>query len=890
MRSLIEWTRRLFGSAGVSRPDEDLEEELRLHLELAREDAHLRGTPAAETARAARLRAGGLDQALERLRDQRGLPTLDALMTDVAFGWRQIVRHRTASLSVVLVLGLALGATMAAFRLMDAVLLRPLPVADPSRLFAVTLNTFDPDGRAENRDDFDYPTFRKYADAVAGHADVMLIGMAVHRPIRIDGADPERAVQQFVSGNVFPTLGLQPVAGRLLGPQDDVTPDGHPVAVISHHFWQSRFGGDPAVIGRTFQIGARVIEIVGVTPNGFTGTEPGSLTDFFLPSMMNPEALNQRGWSWFRMWVRPKNGSDRAQVQVPLQAQFRADQLARVEALPRDTPRLRVDTLLAEGLELQPAGSGISGLQKAFRRPLWILAALAALLLLIACANVANILLARAISRRTEMALRISIGATRGRLVRLMLVESALLALFACALAAMFVTHAAPFVVSMLAPEERPVRLVLGLDWRSILSGGALTLLVTALFALPPAIRASAAAPIGALKERQRPPRHLAEALVAGQMALCVFLLLGTGLFVGTFDRLLNKPLGFEPQDVIHLTVDSRKTAAPASWEQLADGLRNLPRVESVTVAGWAPLSGNRWRSSLTIDGQSTEPSAPNWVAISPGYFDTLRTRLIAGREFLPSDVAPGGRPAPRDGVAIVNEAFARAYMGGRNPVGRRVTVDSTSASVEIVGVTEDAVYYSLRETPHPAVFVPLGPRSDVSIFVRIGAADEDFRPQLRAEIQRLWPGLVIYDIDRFETLVRQQMVRERLLAALSMFLGGLALILAVIGMYGVLNYSVTRERRQIGIRMALGARPAHVLALITHRMLAAVGIGALVGLGGGLAFGGAVQALLFDMGPTDPAALLVPLLGLAAAAIVATIPPALRAIRIDPAETIREV
>jgi predicted permease len=889
MRSLIEWTRRLFGSVGGSRPDEDLEEELRSHLELAREEEHLRGTPTGDTARAARLRAGGVDQALDRLRDQRGLPTLDALIADVVFGWRQIVRHRTASASAVLVLGLALGATMAAFRLIDAVLLRPLPVLDPSQLFAVTVNTFDPDGRAENRDDFDYPTFRKYADAVEGHADVMLIGMAARRAIRIDGGDPERAVQQFVSGNVFATLGLQPVAGRLLGPQDDVTPDGHPVAVISHHFWQNRFAGDPNVIGRRFQIGARVIEIVGITPKEFTGTEPGALTDFFLPSMMNPEALNQPGWSWFRMWIRPDNGSDRGQVQALLQAQFRIDQLARVKTLPPDTPRSRIDTELAQQLELQPAGSGISGLQKAFRRPLWILAGLAALLLLIACANVANILLARAMSRRTEMALRISIGATRARLVRLMLVESALLSLVACALAALFAAYSAPFVVSMLAPEERPVRLVLDLDWRSILSGGALTLLVTTLFAVPPALRASTAAPIGALKDRQRPPRRFAEALVAAQMALCVFLLLGTGLFVGTFDRLLDKPLGFEPRRVIHMTVESRKTAAPVLWQQLADGLRNLPGVESTALAGWAPLSGNRWRSSVTIDGQSTEPSAPNWVAVSPGYFGTLRTRLIAGREFRPTDAAPGGRAAPTSGVAIVNEAFARAYMGGRSPVGRRVTVDSSGASLEIVGLTEDAVYFSVRETPHPALFIPLAPRNDVSLFVRVGSGDEDLRPRLRAEVQRLWPGLVIYEVDRFETFVSQQMVRERLLAVLSTFLGGLALILAVIGMYGVLNYSVSCERRQIGVRMALGARPRHVLALITHRMLAAVGVGALLGLGGGLAFGRTVQTLLFGMGPNDPAALLVPLLGLATAAVVATIPPALRAIRIDPAQTIKE-
>ena len=888
MRTLIELARRLAGSVRASRRDADLAEELRTHLELAAEEEERRGRPADESVRAARLRAGGVTQAMEALRDQRGAPAVDALAADVVFGWRQIVRHRTASLSAVLSLGLAMGATMAAFRLVDAVLLRPLPVANPSRLFAVTINTQDIDGRPEDRDDFDYPTFRKYAGALEGRADVMLVGMAARRPIRIDEGSAEPAVQQFVSGNVFQSFGLHPALGRLFGPSDDVTPDGHPVAVISHDFWRRRFGGDLAVIGRTFRIGSRLIEIVGVAPAGFTGTEPGAMTDFFLPAMMNGEALEASGWSWFRIWVRPRDGVEAEQAALLLQARFQSDQLARAKAFSPNTPKSRIDAFLAQQLVLEPAGAGVSGIQRAFRRPLWILASLAALLLLIACANVANLLLARAMSRRTELALRVSIGAARGRLVQLLLIESVMLALLASAAGALFATQAAPLVVSMLAPEERPVRLILALDWRTLAVGTGITLIVTMLFGLAPALRASAVVPIGALKERLRERRRLTDVLVGAQMALCVFLLFGASLFFGTFDRLHNKPLGFEPQQLVHITVESAKPLSAAMWGQLVAQLREIPRVEAAAAAGWAPLTGNRWRSSVTIDGRSTEPSAPNWVAVSPGYFDTMRTPLIEGREFRPDDVPPSAGPPRVAGVCVVNESFARAYYGGKSPVGRRVIVDSGQAPMEIVGMAADAVYFSVREPMHPAVFIPMAARQGGTLMVRTAAASDDLRAVLRREVPRIRPELAVRDVARFEGFVTQQMIRERLLAALSTFFAGLALVVAVIGLYGVLNYGVTRERRDIGLRMALGARPAHVLALITRRVFAIVFAGMLVGVGGGLLFGRTVRTLLFDVEPTDPAALLTPIIALAAAAALAAIPPVMRAVRIDPAQTVK--
>ena len=879
---LLEFARRLLGSFGRSRSDADLEKELRLHLELDAERRHARGDTITAAARA-----------MDTLRDQRGLPSLDALAADVAFGWRQILRHRTASLSAVLSLGLAMGATLAAFRLVDAVLLRPLPVADPARLFVLASTFRDSDGRLDERDDFDYPTYRKYVTVAGAQADLMVVGSAVRRTIAIGGQSPEPAISQYVSGNVFSTLGLQPAAGRLLGVSDDVTPGGHRVAVISHAFWQRRFGSDPAVVGRTFRAGEGVLEIVGVGPAGFTGTDPGALTDFFLPATMNAEALNNPGWSWFRIWVRPRPDVEPGSVQAALQARFHADHVDRLKEFAPDTPRSRIDAYLSEELQLRPAGSGVSIMQKTFRRPLWILATLAALLLLVACANVANLLLARAMSRRVEMALRMSIGASRARLVQLMLVESAMLALLSAAVGALFAAWAAPVVVSMLAPAERPVRLVLDVDWRTLAVGTTLTLVVTMAFGLVPAVRASGTAPTDALKDTRgrRDHRRLTDVLVASQMAFCVFLLLGATLFLGTFERLVNKPLGFAPANLLHMTVETRGsvTRPPEWWAEVAATVREMPRVESAAVASWAPLTGNRWRSAVIVAGKPAPPNSPFWVSVASGYFTTMGMRVLDGREFRAGDPSPStdaDRPAP--GVAIVNEAFARVYFDGRSPVGRRIVMKSSSSPIEIVGMTSDAVYFSVRETVHPVVYIPLEPRYGATLLIRTAAGAGDLGRVLRTEVPRARPGLVVRDVAPFAVLVTQQMLRERLLAALSAFFAVLALLVAAIGMYGVLNYAVTRERREIGLRMALGARPAHVVGLITTRWLAVVFAGTAVGLAAGLAFGRTVRTLLFGIEPTDPLTLMAPIMALTAAAALASLPPSIRAVRIDPAESIR--
>ena len=881
-QTLLEFVRRLKGSARPSRSDDDLEQELQSHLELAADREARPGAHRSDIA-----------LTLDKLRDQRGLPWLDALRADVVFGWRQIRRHRIASIAAILSLGLTMGAALAAFRLVDAILLRPLPVADPSRLFVVTRLFPASNTPQEERDDFDYPTYQRYADRIRGQADAILMGMAVRRRIAINPDEPETIVQQFVSGNAFAAFGLEPALGRLIGEADDTIPGGHPVVVLTHDYWQRRYGSDPAAVGRTFRMAGRVYTIVGVLARGFTGTEPGNVTDFFVPSMMmDAQALKTNGWSWFRMWIRPRPGISREHVSAALQAGFDADQLERARQASSDTPKSQIDAMFKEQLLLLPAAAGVSGIQKTFRQPLWILAALAGLLVVLACANVANLLLARGMSRKVEMALRLSIGAARRRLVQLLLVESAMLAVIAAATGGVFAAWAAPFIVSMLAPAEIPVRLILDVDWRTLVIASALTLVVTVLFGLAPAWRASDAPLVDALKDvrGQHGHRRLADVLVGAQAACCVFLLLGATLFLGTLDRLHRRPLGFSSENLLHLVIDSARQHSAEDWAQLAASLRSLPRVQSAVVAGWAPLSGNRWRASITVAGVPRQATGPYWVSVAPGYLETMGMRLLEGRDFRPgdrmADKSDAGGVIP--GVAIVNETFARVYFNGRNPVGQRVIVNSSKAPMEIVGLTADAVYFSVREADQPTVYTPLEPREGATVLVRTDGAALDLQHALRREIPRLRPDMQVREVLPFQSIITRQIIRERLLAALSSFFAVLALVLAVVGIYSVLNYAVTREQREIGLRMALGARPGHVVALITARLAGMVAIGAVAGLALGLTLGRFVQTLFFQMQLTDPAALAPPMIALAVAALLAILPPAIRAVRTDPARTIR--
>jgi predicted permease len=594
--------------------------------------------------------------------------------------------------------------------------------------------------------------------------------------------------------------------------------------------------------------------------------------------------------------VRPRAGITPEQVRLPLQAALTIEHRERLKTLSADTPKQAIDQYLSQSVILLPAAAGASGLQKDYRRPLLILGVLVGLVLLVACANVGNLLTAQASARAREMALRVSIGAGRGRLVQLVFVESAMLAIIASALGTLFAWWSAPFVVSMLAPPDDPVRLILDADWRALSFGVALTVFVTFLFGLAPALRASSVKPMSALKGGENPHsrRHPMHWSVAAQMAFCVLVLFVAGLFVATFEHLSNRPLGFSPNGVLLLETDFSVKQPPTVSMQVVEHLREIPRVTAASLAGWGLLTGNRWTGTVRVPGQPLlEGRGPYFLGVSPSFFDTMRIGLIDGRDFRRGDVPPHleGQNQPMSGIGIVNQAFARTYFDGQNPVGRFVDVregKDVSAPMEIVGYVRDAGYDSLREPVRPTVYVPLEEQSGGTFIVRTTGNPLDLATVLRREISQARSDFHVRSLDTQGSFVRRQMIRERLLATLSMFFASVALVLAAIGLYGVLNYSVVRQRREIGIRLALGARSVHVVRRVTAGIFGMVFLGLAIGVAGGLASGRFIETLLFEVKMTDLGVVVAPILTLLGAAVLAALPPAIRAVRIDPVDTLR--
>jgi predicted permease len=670
----------------------------------------------------------------------------------------------------------------------------------------------------------------------------------------------------------------------LITPADDVTPRGHPFAVLSYGYWSSRFARDPNVVGTTFRIGAQPFEIIGVAPQGFTGTEPGRLADIFLPATMNWQALDRRGWSWFRMWVRPAAGVSPAETEQIFSALLASDRAAGLTEPSVDR------------LALEPAGRGVSGAQRMFRLPLIVLSVLVGLVLLVASVNVANLLTAQALARAREMALRVSIGAGRGRLIQLVLVESALLACGAAVVGAVFAWWAAPFVLSLLSPLEDPVRLVLEPDWRLAAFGLTLTTMVTVVFGLTPALRASTIAPMTAMRGLGDPQarRHTTSWLVGAQMAFCASVLFVTGLLVTTFANLQQRPLGFADDDLLLLETQLRgQPQPPQVWAEVGARLRAMPGVESVASSMWAPLSGNGWSDKVDVPGRPAAESPSYFLGVSPGFFQTMKVAMIAGRDFHLGDAPPAldQQNQPVAGVGIVNESFARVHFGGRSPLGERVFVQQNKGiptAMDIVGVVGDMSYRSVRDRMLPVVYVPNQRRAQAAFIVRTSADPMALASALRDAVPQAHADFRVVNVGTQRALVARQIVGERLLAILSMFFAAVALLLAALGLYGSLNYAVVRQQRQIGIRMALGAQPREVLHSVTAGVSLPVALGAVAGVSAGLLLGRIVDALLYGVKATDTVMLASPIVVLMLAAALAALPAAFRAVRTDPAQTLR--
>ena len=865
----------------------EIDEELQSHLD----EAVAHGRDPAEARRA----FGSTLRQREASRDLRLLPWLDSLRADAVFGWRQLLKKKVTSAAAVLSLALAIGACTSAFRLIDALLLRPLPVAEPGRLYLLAQQGIDPGGHFRIGESSEYPLFRRLRAVAKDQAELIAISYA-NRTDLTYGSDEEmeKVNRQYVSGWMFDSFGLKPALGRLFTENDDLTPRAHPYAVLSYDYWTRRFARDPKVIGRKFRTGNDSFEIVGVAPAPFTGTETGVVVDIFVPTMMHA-GVTRSDWSWFRTFVRLRQGVAAEPVLVRLRPPFQAVQEERAKGFT-GVPKRWIDEFLKQKLLLVPAAAGISGMQKDYRIALEALGVLVALVLLIACANVANLMTAQAAARAREMALRVSIGAGPWRLVQLVLVESAMLAFLAAAIGACFAWWSAPFVVSRINPPDNPLRLSLPADWRVLGFAVALALGVTVLFGLAPALRASAVKPVSALKGGEDPHsrRRLMRALIAAQVAFCFVALFGAGLFVATFERLSRQPTGFSSERLLTLDAVARRPQPPVYWDQVAEHLRALPGVEKVALAGWPLLSRNGWNGYILIDGAPAGDVLSYFLGVSPGWLETMRIPLIDGRDFRANDTFPG--------VAIVNEAFSRAFFNGGDPVGKwfekQLGAGPERGRLQIVGWVRDARYRDMREPITPTAYVPLAsidakgalqPQASATFLVRTSASNPlALASVLRREVPRARPEFRVGNLLTQAEINRSHTIRERLLATLALFFAAVALLLAGIGLYGVLDYSVLQRRREIGIRMAVGAQPADIARRVTAEVFSMVFLGALAGIALGIVSVRYVEALLYQVKPAGLFMLALPSCTILAAALLAALPAVVHAVRIDPVTMLR--
>jgi len=881
------WWRSVKNAFRGERVNAELDEEMEAHIAEAVE----RGRPEGE----ARKTFGSAMRHREESRDFRVLAWLDALRADALFGWRQLLKTKVTTLAAVLSLALAIGACTGAFRLIDALLLRPLPVTHPERLYDLSRLQIGPDGKSGVYDGWAYPDFQLMRAAVKGQAELMAVSYVekVDLTYKSD-QEIERAYLQYVSGWMFPTLGIQPALGRVFTESDDAKPGGHPYAVLSYDYWTHRFGQDRSVIGRTLRMGDALYEVIGVAQEDFTGTEPGTITDMFVPTMMNPAVLRKDS-TWHRTLALVEPGTAMEPMRQKLEATSRAFEEERAKSWSQAMPATAIENWLNQKVLLEPAGTGVSNLQSETKQPLAVLGVLVALVLLIACANVANLMTAQASARAREMAVRVSIGGGRWRLVQLMLVQSAWLAVVAAVLGALFAWWAGPLVVSLINPPDNPARLVMPADWRVVGFGFGLALGVTVLFGLAPALRASAVDPVSALKGGEDPhaKRRLMHGLVAVQVAFCFLVVFVAGLFAATFERLSHQPTGFSTDRLLILDVVAKTPQPLEFWDQVAEHLRRVSGVQTVALADEALLGGSSWNNFVSIHG-----GAPNGVlsymrAVSPGWLDAMKIGLIDGRDFRVGDTHPGS--------AIVNETFAKTYFDGVDPVGKSfelVMDEGLRLPYQIVGYVHDVRYRDLREPMLPQFYVPfhfvdehgqLRKRGGGILVVQTKSPEaRALASVLRQEVPRARPEFRVSNIQTQLEINESHTVRERLLATLALFFAGVAVVLSGVGLYGVLHYSVVQRRKEIGIRIAVGAQGKRIAELVTRNVFAMVLGGATAGLTLGLLSARFLESLFYQVKASDWSMIAPPAAALLGAALLAAVVPVVRATRIDPVEMLR--
>ena len=895
LRSLFRWPQT----------DQELDDELHDHLERKTEEYVAQGMTQEEAHRRARLDLGGIEQTKEKCRDAHRVNWIQDFIQDLCFGFRMLRKSPGFTAVAVLTLALGIGANTAIFGLINGLLFKSLPVRDPESLVFI--------GKQESGGvdtHFYYETYDRLRAAQPFFQELAAYGERVRMTVSADGLS-EPAMGQLVSGNYYSVLGILPAAGRLFTAKDDRVPGGHPVAIISYPYWQRRFGGAPSAIGKKVLIDGSPFTIVGVTPPDFFGLQVGDAPEISVPVMMQPQVMpDKENWlgrahntvDWLNPFGRLKPGVSVARATSGLQSLFHSIQTQLAMELGLGKASWRQEWVEAN-LVLIPGGAGLSALRRQYSGALSILMGMVGLVLLIGCANVANLLLARTAARRREIALRLAIGAGRARLVRQLLVESLMLSALGGALGIAVSYWAGASLLPFISAGRPLIHLDLSPDWHVLGFTALISIATAVLFGLAPAMNGASVDLSSSLKQGGRgvsPSQRFTRALSVAQLALSLVLLAGAGLLARTLRNLDNIDHGFQRDRVYTVSLAPRGSDQKHGpngprlnrlYLDLLERVRAIPGVASTSLAGEPATTRGYLRPFNTTDGRQFWASSNR---IYPGYFATLGSAIIQGRDFGSADMAEG---APL--VTIVNETLARRAFPGENPLGKQIvctgniSMGESGHACEVIGVARDIPYSAMREGQQNAIYMtflqaPTG-RGEMELFVRMARDPGGVAAELHRQLSAIDPALPVFPVRTLAVDMDAALMRERLLALLSTAFAVLAGLLAVIGLYGVVDYSVRQRAQEIGVRVALGAQPGRVLRLIIGETLSLAIIGIVLGLPAALAATGLVGGFLYGVKPGDPGVLAAAAGSLAATAAIAGYIPAMRAARTDPMVALKQ-
>ncbi len=971
MGTIRTWTARLASLFRRRALDERLDEELGFHVEMAARELEARGMSPEEARRTARLRlapGGALERIRERHRAGRGVPALESLVQDLRYAVRTMRKSPGFTAVVLLSLALGIGTNSAIFSVVDALLLKGLPVDGADRLVIVTKDH----GAGEPDPLFSYPAFRLLQDSATVCSGLMAVTddfTAVVRPLgaapgtgaaagarsagpeaaavpapggpRAPGRpaggaggdeDTETADAQLVSGNLFATLGVVAAAGRTFTAGEDAVPGGHPVAVLSYAYWQKRFGGDPGMVGAALSVNGSPVTVVGILPRGFRGVLADEAPDLFLPVTLRdtvryrgsmhidgPDDPKQPVWHqvnqhWLEVLAKRRPGVSLERARTVLGVLFEREKQAELLGRKNQDDRRQVE---AEKLLVAPGWRGLADRRGSLTRPLLILLGLAGLVLLIACTNVATLLMARADRRRKEMAVRLGIGAGRSRLLHQLVTESLLLAGMGGALGLLLAAWGSRLLLRLVSQGTDPVPLDVDLDWRKVAFALGAALVTGLAFGLLPALQATRVDLAGVFKQGDRALRGTGErgggrlplgrVLVVAQVGLSLVLLVGAGLFVRSLQNLMRVDPGFATGGLVTATVNPSLLRGYGTdrlntlYERLVERLEAIPGVRSASLSRSRLLSGSRHTSNISLPGYVQRPDEDmdvEHLTVTAEYLSTVGLHLLAGRPLLPTDRA--GTPR----VAVVNQAMVRRFLPPGSPVGRRFGFGGPEHAneIEIVGLVKDGKVHNLGEKTPPLVFLPTAqiPATeqeqavlrDLELRLEPGGQGAGaagwVATQLRHAVAEVEPNLPVLEVRTMSEQLSLSLARERAVARLTGFFGGLALLLAAIGLYGVVSFGVERRTGEIGLRMALGAARGEVLGLVMREALLLVAVGVAAGLVAAWMLAQLAAGDLFGVGAHDPATLLGATAALVLVALVAGFLPARRAAGVEPTEALR--